>query len=81
MALSEETAKIHRWLLSLPTLVYGLLIGIYSVAWVLALLLAIVQNPIYGNRILWAIDVAVLTAFAVSHISYLLHRRSRARFR
>lgn len=70
MGLSDDLAKIHRWLLSRPTFVYGLLVAIYSVGWVLALLLALVPEPFYGNRVLWAADVVLLTGFGISHLRY-----------
>ncbi len=83
MALSDEVAKIHRWVLGRPTPVYGVLIASYSVGWVLALglLLDVVPNPLFASsRILWALDLAVLTTFGLSHVGYV-RRHGRDPFR
>ena len=73
VVISEAVAKIHRWLVRLPKSIYRLLLGFYATSSLLALILMVVPEPIYGNRPIWALDVVVLTAFGLSHVRFRRH--------
>ncbi len=76
VSFSDETSKIHRWLLARPKWLYRPLCGVYVVGLALAFYLAVVPDPLYGNRLLWLVDVAVLSAFLLSHLAYRRHNRT-----
>ncbi len=77
MAFSDDLAKVHDWVVNRPKSVYFLLMGFLFNCLVVGIAACIVREPIYGNRFLWSLDVAVLTAFALSHAVYVLRRRGQ----
>lgn len=67
---SEEVSKIHRWVMQRKTWQYRLVLSLYCIGLSLAALLALVPDPLYGNRLFWLFDTGLLVCFLFSHLAY-----------